>query len=1033
MKKSTLLSYSFLIIAFLFLSLTGWAQQRKISGIVQESINKPLEGATVSVKNKKSNTVTGADGRFTITVPNGKVSLIVSFVGYETETVTVTEGGKDVLVTLIQSATNKLSDVVVIGYGYQKRSDLTGAISTVNAKQLNLGGYINNIGQALEGKVAGVQVIQNSMAPGERVAVRIRGMNSISSNNEPLYVIDGFPSINGADINLNDVESMEILKDASATAIYGARGANGVILITTKRGKQGESHISYGSSTSIQKVDNPFDMLSGKELMLLGNDIYREQPGMENVQYGAYTQEQLKSNINTDWIKICTRPGIVQNHNLQFQGGGEKTRVLVSIGSFSDAGILKNTKYNRISGRVNVDQIINNYLKVGATMVGQRGNSNYQRYDATGYSYNVMGGLIGYSPLVSPYNPDGTFARPFGGKGDNPLEMLLARDNKMVNDKFNGVVYVEAEPIKGLTARINGAAEITYDFNGSYLPKATYEGSLDNGIASFSEQTSTRQLFDAVVTYTKNYNKLHNVSIMGGYSYEKTIGKSFSITAHGFSTDLFSFDNIAAAATISNRLSSKSESILSSFFGRLNYSYHDRYLATFTIRSDGSSRFGKDYRRGLFPSGSIAWRLDQEEFIKNLNVFSNLKFRIGYGKTGNDQIGNYSSLALVTNSHLTFDGTTNTTGTHLNRLSPENSALHWETTSQYNTGFDMGFFNSRLLLTIDAYYKKTTDLLLQKLFPEYSGFVSGQENIGSTENKGFEVAITSRNLINAFKWGTQLNYAMNRNKVLSIGGGGDIHLMSWKPGGNSEEDFQVISPGKSLGSLFGYVYDGVLQTGETYAPQPNSKPGDPKFKDISGPNGVPDGKITIDDRTIIGTAIPKFIYGLTNTFSYKQFDLSIFLHGTVGNSLLNMTRMGLEGSRTRSALNRWTPTHTNTDIPRNGFFSQQYGGFTNSHYIEDASFMRLKNVTFGYTLPLKVKFIESCRLYLMAENLLTITKYSGWNPEVDSQGYMTSTEAGGAALSGLANLYQTTVPGSGIDWNSYPSMKTYTVGLNINF
>jgi TonB-dependent starch-binding outer membrane protein SusC len=851
----------------------------------------------------------------------------------------------------------------------------------------------------------------------------VRGTNSISSTNEPLYVVDGFPSSNGSDINPNDIESMQILKDASATAIYGARGANGVILITTKRGKQGESSISYSASTGMQQVINPFNMLNGKEYMLLANDLYREIDGQQNQQFAVYTQSQLESDVNTDWIKEVTRTGIIQNHNLQYQGGTEKTRVLTSIGYYNQAGILKNTDYNRFSGRVNVDQKINNYVKAGATMVGQRSKSNYQLYDGNIFQSNVLLGILTYDPTVPPYNPDGTFGRPPGGRGDNPLANLIARQNELDIDKFNGNVFVEVEPIKGLTARFDGGTEIAHGFNGSYLPKSTYQGSIANGVASAFESASTRQLFDAFVTYTKNYQELHNLSIMGGYSYEKTTDQNRGINVNGFSTDLFSFYNLGAASTITSLSSQKSESLLISFFGRLNYSYHDKYLVTFTLRSDGSSRFGKDYRRGLFPSGSVAWRLDQEEFIKNLNAFSNLKVRIGYGKTGNDQIGNYASFALVENTHLTFDGSTNTSGTHLNQLSPENRELRWETTSQYNTGFDMGFFKSRLMLTIDAYYKKTSDLLLRKSLPLYSGFISGQSNVGSIENKGFEVEITSRNLTNAFKWDTWLNFSINRNKVLSLGGGGDIRLETAKPMGNvSQEEFAVIREGEPLGSLFGYVYEGVLQTGETYAPQPDSKPGDPKFRDISGPEGVPDGKITSDDRTILGSAYPKFIYGLTNTFSYKQFDLSILLHGAVGNDLLDMTRMNLEWSRSTDALDRWTPTHTDTDIPRNGFYYSKYGGYINSHFIEDASFMRVKNITFGYTLPSKVKFIQSCRLYIMAENLLTITKYTGWDPEVDTKGYES-----GAAGGQNANA------GAGLDFNSYPSMRSFIFGINLSF
>ena len=403
-------------------------------------------------------------------------------------------------------------------------------------------------------------------------------------------------------------------------------------------------------------------------------------------------------------------------------------------------------------------------------------------------------------------------------------------------------------------------------------------------------------------------------------------------------------------------------------------------------------------------------------------MFSNLKFRLSYGVTGNDQVGPYASMALMSNSHLTYDGSTNTGGVHMNPGTPENPDLKWESTVQYNAGFDMGFFNSRLMATIDLYYKKTSDLLLSKQLPMYSGFTSGISNVGDMENKGFELEITSRNFIEAFKWDTKFSFSMNKNKVLNLGGGTDIYIGTSKPMGNvSEESFSVIREGEPLGSLFGYQYIGVLQTGETYAPQPNSKPGDPKFADVSGPNGVPDGKITSADRTIIGRAYPKAVLGLTNTFSYKNFDLTNFWYAALGQDVLNMNNMNLEWNRTTDALDRWTTTNTDTDIPRNGFYYSKYGGYTNTHFIENASFLRMKTLTLGYTLPSKSKYMQSLRVYFMAENLICITKYSGWDPEVDTKAY----ESGGVGLTANA--------GAGLDFNSYPSMRSFTFGLNLNF
>ncbi len=1015
MKKITLF-----MALILFCSWQFVFAQKTITGTVTDAKDgSTLPGVSIVVKGTTVGTLSDISGKFSVKVSDNQV-LLFSFVGYNTQEIAV--GSQSVINVALVQAAELLDEVIVVGYGTTKKKDLTGAIASVNSKQLNLGGTVTNAAQALQGKTAGVVVTQSSNAPGQGATVRIRGLNSISSSNEPLYVVDGFPTTSGSDINPNDIESMQILKDASASAIYGARGANGVILITTKRGKQGDSHISFSGTTTMQTIKNPFSMLNGTDYMTLANSLYREIDGQQDQQYGVYSQTQLQSAVNTDWIAETTRTGKIQDYNLQFQGGNDKTRMLASVGYFNQDGTLKNTSYTRVSARVNVDQKINDYVKAGVTMFGQRGNSNYQVYDGNILQSNVLLGILTYDPTVPVYNADGTFGRPPGGRGDNPLANLVSRTNDQISDKYNGNVYLEIEPIKGLTARFNGGAEMRNGFVGTYLPKSTYQGGIDNGVASTSDSKSTRQLFDATVTYSKVLQEVHSFSIMGGLAYEKSFGSYTNIGVKGFSTDAYLYNNIGAASTITNRASYKSETMLRSYFGRLNYSYNDKYLATFTLRSDASSRFGADKQVGLFPSGSIAWRLDQEDFIRNLNVFSNLKFRVGYGALGNDQVSPYASLALVSATHLTYDGSVNSGGTHLNQGTPENPLLKWESTSQFNMGFDMGFFNSRLMATMDLYYKKTTDLLLSSSLPSYSGFTSGISNVGDLENKGFEIELTSRNFIGAFKWDTKVSYSMNKNKILTLPDAKDIYLGTSKPMGNvSEESFAVIRQGESLGSLFGYQYIGVLQTGETYAPQPNSKPGDPKFADISGPEGVPDGKITSADRTIIGHAYPKAVLGITNTFSYKNFDLTNFWYAALGQDMLNMNRMNLEWNRTAEALDRWTSSNTSTDIPRNGFYYSKYGGYTNSHFIEKASFLRMKSLTLGYTLPTKSKYMQSLRVYFMAENLIVITKYSGWDPEVDTKAY----ESGGTGTAANA--------GAGLDFNSYPSMKSFTFGLNLNF
>ena len=676
-------------------------QAKRVSGVVTDSAGEPIPGANVVQKETTNGTVTDMNGKYTLDVPNN-ATLVISFIGYTTKEIKV--GSQSVLnVSLVEEAIG-LNEVVAIGYGYVKKKDLTGAVSTVSADDMVLGGTVSNAAQALQGKTAGVQVSQSSKAPGGTIAVRVRGNNSISSTNEPLYVVDGFPSSEGLNLNPNDIESMQILKDASATAIYGARGANGVVLITTKRGKAGENKISYSGYLGTQKVDNPFEFLNAKDYMNLQNALYQEIDGQEGNPNGVYTPSQLQSTVDTDWLDVCTRLALVQDHNIQFRGGSEKTKVLTSLGYYKQEGVLKNTDFNRISGRVNVDQTINDFIKAGATMYAHRERSNAQTYSGNILGENVMLSVMEYDPTVKPYNEDGTYGRVPGGRGDNPLANLLERKKEMVNDKFNGTVFLEVNPFDGFTAKATAGVELLHNFKGSYLPKSTtYAGEIEGGIASTYDFRSTRQVFEGILNYMKTFNNIHDLNVMLGYSYEKYSAESRSANGKGFSTDLFEWNNLGAAS-IKGVSSSKTENLLASFFGRVNYTFNDKYLATVTVRRDGSSRFGANNHWGTFPSGSLAWRASEEDFVKNWGVFSNLKVRAGYGVTGNERIGDYASYALVSTNHVTLDGSNNMPGTHLNQSSPENASLKWETTTQYNVGFDMGFFNNRLSVTLDGYW-----------------------------------------------------------------------------------------------------------------------------------------------------------------------------------------------------------------------------------------------------------------------------------------------------------------------------------------
>lgn len=432
--------------------------------------------------------------------------------------------------------------------------------------------------------------------------------------------------------------------------------------------------------------------------MNLQNALYQEIDGQEGNPNGVYTPSQLQSTVDTDWLDVCTRLALVQDHNIQFRGGSEKTKVLTSLGYYKQEGVLKNTDFNRISGRVNVDQTINDFIKAGATMYAHRERSNAQTYSGNILGENVMLSVMEYDPTVKPYNEDGTYGRVPGGRGDNPLANLLERKKEMVNDKFNGTAFLEVNPFDGFTAKATAGVELLHNFKGSYLPKSTtYAGEIEGGIASTYDFRSTRQVFEGILNYMKTFNNIHDLNVMLGYSYEKYSAESRSANGKGFSTDLFEWNNLGAAS-IKGVSSSKTENLLASFFGRVNYTFNDKYLATVTVRRDGSSRFGANNHWGTFPSGSLAWRASEEDFVKNWGVFSNLKVRAGYGVTGNERIGDYASYALVSTNHVTLDGSNNMPGTHLNQSSPENASLKWETTTQYNVGFDMGFLTIVCLL-----------------------------------------------------------------------------------------------------------------------------------------------------------------------------------------------------------------------------------------------------------------------------------------------------------------------------------------------
>ncbi len=989
------------------------AQQRQVTGVVQDAkSNAPLEGATISVKNTKTNTITKADGKFEITIPNGKTMLTISFVGYASQSITVGVNETNVIVPLSESSTTQLSDVIVIGYGTQKKKDLTGSVSSIKSDQLTLGGTTSNIAQAIQGKAAGVQVQQSDFSPGGTIAITVRGGNSINSTNEPLFVVDGFITDNGKFINPNDIADIQILKDASATAIYGSRGGNGVVLITTKKGKAGKMLIEGDFSNGYQYLTYKPSLLNGTQYADIQNATAAEdgKPPLFPPSFPI---------ANTNWWNKTTQQSSVLNRSVSLSGSDKNSKIYISGNYIKQNGVLKSTDLERYSVRIGAEKRFSERVNVGANFYGASTISHTQRYvsDITAPLYSVFTA----PPSIPVYNKDGSYYKYLGK--DNALAILLEPTNLTNNKLMNGNMFVDYDIIKNLTYHLGAGAEYSQNTFGQYIPKTLVSGQANNGIALEQINNSFRWLAEQYLTYKYSIGS-HALTAVVGTSNQKDVFDGLGAGSRGYSTDVYLFYNLNAGSvpTISGTptpTSSKTEQKLTSYYGRLNYSFKDKILATFTFRHDGSSRFAPNYKYGNFPSGAIAWRLSDEPFMKKVTLFSNLKVRASYGVTGNDRIGSsyYPYLATFSNYGTSLGASPDFSG-GIEPTSLSNNNLKWESNTQADIGIDMGFLDGKINATIDLYRKKTSDLLLSVPIGQWWGFSSQIQNAGSIENKGIELSINSENFrTKNFTWSSTFNIAYNRQKSLSLAN--NVKIISTNtanPSGVvSGREFTRLEPGKELGVIYGFVYDGVVKTGEHYTAQPNSKPGDPKYKDLNG-----DGVITPADRTYLGNTNPRYIAGFGNDFFYKGLDLNIFFQGAFGNHLYNMNRLVLESTTSTDALKRWVSgTNENTSIPREGYFITTYGSYVNSRFVENASYIRLKSVSLGYNVPVnlikQIKFIEGLRIYVTGQNLLTITKYTGTDPEVNSHG-----------ANGNANV------AGGIDFNSFPAFRTFVFGVKLS-
>ncbi|WON94032.1 TonB-dependent receptor [Sphingobacterium sp. UGAL515B_05] len=990
MKKFGGLRYSALVVLFLYAFGIVQAQEPKpiinaslVGKVIDATTKEPIQGVTVQLEAVTHSVQTDNQGNFQfVTGQKLPFTLILSFLGYEKKRLVVNSSPAVIELT---PASADLDEVVVVGYGTQKRRDLTGSVATLPDKLLKQ--PVSSLDQTLKGGISGVQVTQTSGQPGGGVSIRIRGGASIQGGNEPLYVIDGFPVYNQTEstgvgsgtpvnplgsISPTDIESIEVLKDAAATAIYGSRGANGVILVTTKKGRAGHVQLSYDGSFGAQNVLKQIDVLNAHDFAVLRNEaLYDANPGLGAYQYRTKTEiDQLGD--GTNWQKEAFQSGKVYNQQLSLSGGAEKIQYYLGANYFDQDGVIINTNFKRIGFRSNIDANPFDRLQVGANLSVNKTNAQIA---PTG----IVNALLIMPSTATVYEANGayTLRNPFENIFANPIATLKETTNNSNGLRILGTSFAQYRILKGLQAKVLVGVDLNSRDDKYYLPSYIYEGAGTKGKASLGNFDGTSWLNENTLNYTGSIGQ-HNFNALLGFTQQESKNEIFNAGAENFVTDELLFNSLQSGSTIVRPSSDSYSWGLHSYLARINYNYANKYYVSASLRRDGSSRFGADNKWGNFPSVALSWRVANESFFKEIfPAVNDFKIRTSFGTTGNQEIGQYQSLSTLYSLNYLF-GNNVVAGFAPQRIPNKN--LGWESTLQYDGGFDISLFNNRLQFTADYYYKKTKDLLLNVEIPWTSGYATSLQNFGSVSNRGLELSLKSRNLQGRVSWNTDFNFSFNRNKVLTIGEGASSYIS-----GN-----YIIKVGEPIGTFYGTVTDGILQLGEEnnkgkFTGNATPKAGDRLYKDIDG-----DGQFTTaNDRTIIGNAQPDFIFGLTNSISYKGFDLSFLIQGTVGNDLLNINRQNLEmftGQQNASsdALMRWTPSNPSQLYPRAKLdpapvFSNQF--------VESGSFVRLKSLHFGYNFPkewLEGASIKSLNLYLTAQNLLTWTKYKGFDPEVTS-------------------------------------------------
>ncbi len=990
-------------------SLTGLAistvkqNDKTVKGKVVDSNGQPLPGVAVVLKGTTQGTTTDFDGNYTLSGIPKDGDIVFSFVGMQTVEQNVLNQ-TEINVTM-QEETVGLEEVVAIGYGTQKKSDLTGSIVSVGTddmKSLPLA----SVGEAMQGKAAGVQIISNG-TPGSDPTFRIRGIGTIN-NNDPLLVIDGVPTQSGLNqLNMDDVQSINILKDASATAIYGSRGANGVVIITTKSGKAGKGLISFNAYYGIQEATNMVEMLNASEFAALHNEMMINGGQVQNPEYG----DPSSLGEGTDWLRAIFGSAPIQNYSVSYSGGNEKSSYYVSGNYFDQEGIVNNTGFKRYTLKFNSDTKILDKVKFG-------NNITLNHDDKYSGDYSIIDAMKAL-PTQPVKNADGSFAGPVGipmwyGDVINPVGRSEINKNTTLGYNLIGSVFGEIEIVNGLTFKSLAGIKANFWQSRSWAPKYNWQPTpQEQSYLGESWNRSITWNWDNTLTYKTTINDLHKLTVMAGTSAQENKFKYMNGSIQKFASDLTQqLDNGLSQKNIGGN---ENDWSLLSYMARVNYSYADKYLFTATVRRDGSSRFGSNHKWGIFPSGSAAWRISEEDFFEPVKFVDDLKIRAGYGVTGNQEIGNYSFASAL--NIIKYNLNDNLVNAVVPIVMP-NPNVQWESQKQANIGFDATILDQRLNITFDAYIKNTEDMLVPASIPittGYSDIYVPSINAGKIENKGIELSITSHNLKGDLTWDTDFNISVNRNEVKSLND--TIPMARGSVGFNQQ--ISRIEVGHAMDVFYGFVTDGVFQNEQEVAEHAlqvpgedsytRTSPGDIRFLDLNS-----DGVIDDDDRTYIGNPNPDFIFALNNTFSYKNFDLSIFLQGVYGNDIYNANRIWSEGmavaqNQSIGTLNRWTGEGTSNSVPRAVFNDPNKNIRPSDRFIEDGSYLRVKNVTLGYSFPEKIiqkAKMSSARIYVTGTNLFTFTKYTGFDPEVGV---------------------------NGIDLNTYPVTKTYSLGVNISF